>query len=472
MIGLIVTCFNRPNYLKLCFESLLRADLSRIDKIHIVDDNSTDPETLKLIDWFSKKVNVNVATTLKTENKSIKDSLLTGFNYFFEEGYDTVINLDGDALVRNDFVDRLLELHDKYPLLIKTGFNCNTLNRDGSVRHKHLYAEPGAIFRQSVGGINMCFGRETYLRFVKPALVQTLQFGGNWDALSCINSMAESLPVAVTVPSVIQHLGIQSSMNHDAGGEPADTAQDFKPLGLPNVTLIGVADDVEGLIHAAKISMTDIHFGAVKVLSYTQPKKIPQGIQWVEIDRLGSKEAYSKFMFEKLADYVDTEFMIVFQGDGFIISAKAWNNDFLEFDYIGAPWNFYNDGMQVGNGGFSLRTKRLHEILSTDKSIVLRNDDKITNKAEDHNISRIYRPYLEANYGIKFAPVEVAEKFSIEAWAVMPPGNKYNGSFGYHGFSIDFFSSGLPYIPYLLNHRTRDDNHTMRPKPKSLMGEF
>ncbi len=452
-VGLIICTFNRANYLRLCFESLLRADLSRIKKILIIDDHSSASEVFKLIEWFSKKAPVSVGTILKTENKSIKDSLLTGFNELFEDGFDTVINLDGDAIVRNDFVDRLMNLKNKYLAMIVTGFNCNTLNLDGSVRHKHLYSEEGATFRASVGGVNMLVGREQYLKYVKPALIQTLHYNGNWDHLSCLNCEADSLPIAVTVPSVIQHLGIQSSMNHDAGGEPADTAEDFKPLGLTQVTLIGIADDVEGLIKAAKISITDIHFGAVKILSCNEPKEIQQGVEWIKIDRLGSKEAYSKFIFEKLVDYVDTEFMIVFQGDGFILNAKAWDNEFLKYDFLGAKWAWYTDGHRASNGGFSLRTKRLHEIIKNDKSIVLRNDEYISNLSEDHNIGKIYRVYLEANYGIKFPPDGVCDKFSIEVWR--RDDITYRGQFGFHGWGIDFSNAGLPYVPYLLPNPKR-----------------
>ncbi len=461
--ALIITTFNRPEYLKLCFESLQRADLSKIGFILIVDDNSTNAKTIQLIEEF--KMPPFISVYRKTENKSIKDSLLYGFNYLFESGFDTVINLDGDAIVRNDFVDRLLDLKLKYPELIVTGFNCNTKNRDGSIRHKHLYSEPGATFRASVGGINMCVGRVQYLKWIKPALLQSYNHGGNWDHLSCINSAADSCPIAVTVPSVIQHLGVNSSMGHDAGGEPADTADDFKFLGLTNVSLIGIADDVEGLIYAAKISTSDIHFGDVKILSYKVLEESKNGVNFypnhlrnnkksdisvIQINPLGSKIAYSKFLFNDLFYYINTEFILVFQYDGFILNWKAWNPEFFKYDYIGALWNFYDDNHKCGNGGFSFRSKRLHQILKEDKSLVLRNDATIKNFAEDHNICRIYRTYLENNYGIKFAPDEICEQFSIEAWGVMPPGNKYKGSLGFHGFSVDFRNVQLPYIPYLL----------------------
>lgn len=451
MIGLVITTFNRANYLHLCFESLLRADLSNIDRIVIVDDNSTDPEVIPLINQFSIRVQCNVGTILKQENKSIKDSLLTGINNLLEWGCDTFINLDGDAIVRNDFVDRLLDLKQKYPALIVTGFNCNTLNRDGSIRHKHLYSEPGAIFRESVGGINMCFHRDQYLKYIKPALVQTLNYGGNWDALSCKNSMADSLPIAVTVPSVVNHIGLTSSMGHDAGGEPADVADDFKPLALPNVTLIGVSDGIgndgiKGLIKAADISTQNIEFGAVKLLSSwytTGPDKIRN---------LGNRQEYSKFIFKELVNHIDTDYFILFQADGFILNWKAWTNEFFNYDYIGAPWEWYNDGMQIGNGGFSCRSKKLHQLI-LDEKLELCNDQYIKDFQEDHNISRIHRPFLESK-GIKFAPIELARKFSIEAWRASD--NQYKGSFGFNGFSVNFHGVQLPYIPYLLPNPKRE----------------
>lgn len=456
-VGLLICTYNRPEYLKLCLESLKRADLSKVNAMIFVDDNSSNLETVDLIHNFSEfGLNVNptekfnLEKSFKDQNKSIKHSLLTGFQYLLEYGCDTFINLDGDAIVRNDFVDVLLSHHEKYPEGIVTGFNCNTLNRDGSIRHKNLWVQDGVLFRESVGGINMCFGRSAYFNFVKPALLHTLQHGGNWDHMTCINSMAASLPIAVTVPSVVQHIGINSSMGHDAGGEPADVADDFKPLSLQNVTLIGVSDGIgpegiKGLLNAAEISCKDIYFGAVRILSgwYTA------GVD--KIKKLGSKQAYSEFIFKEVVNYVDTDYFIIFQADGFILNWRAWTDEFYKYDYIGAPWHWYPDDMKVGNGGFSFRSKKLHLLLQ-DERFQLQNDFHIREYQEDHNICRIFRDYLEKQ-GIKYAPVELAEQFSIEAWKA--PDNKYKYSFGFHGFSVDFSGAQLPYVPYLLPNPKR-----------------
>lgn len=433
-VGLIITTYNRPAYLKECFASLLRADLSKLNGVLIVDDNSTELETEYEIRMFGNNCPLPVHLHRNEKNISIKGSLLYGFNYFFDKGFDIVINLDADAIARNDFIDRILEVKEKYPALIVTGFCCDTLNKDGSVRHKHLYKENYTIFRASVGGINMCVNIEQYLKYIKPALLHTIEHGGNWDALSCINSMKDSLPIACVNPSVIQHIGFQSSMNHNAGGEPADTADTFKPLSLCNVTLIAVDDNVSGIIKAADISCKDIEFAAVKLLSCEKSNDK----RAINIERIGSKEKYSRFVFDKLVDYIETEYFIVFQADGWIKNWKAWSSDFFKFDYIGAPWNFYSDGMQVGNGGLSFRSKRLHDAVKSDPEIFLINDHLIKEYQEDHNLCRIYRKRLEEKYNIKFAPVDVAEKFSIEAYGVKYPGNKYRDQFGFHGTNVVF----------------------------------
>ncbi len=437
-ISLIITTFNRPLYLSQCLDSLRRADLSKIESIMIVDDCSTDHETINLIDAFKKEFD-NVIVYPKLENKSIKDSLLIGFDYFFERGFSICINLDGDALIRNDAVDKIMAVKNKYPDMIVTGFCCDTLNRDGSIRHEHLYKEEGIVFRRSVGGINMCINREQYHKWVKPSLIKSIQQRLNWDHQTCIKSMEESIPVACVNPSVVQHIGLSSSMGHDAGGEPADTADTFKLLSLPDVTLISIDDNVNAIIKAADISCRDIEFASVKLLS-CMPSSDSRVIQ---IEKLGSKEAYSRFIFDKVVDYIDTPYFIVIQADGYILNAAAFNKDWYNYSYIGAPWFWYEDEYKVGNGGVSWRKRSLHKILRGDENITLCNDHIINDYAEDHNICRIHRSYLEEKHGVKFALVEVAEKFSIEAYGEPVEKAVYNGQFGFHGRNVIFQAKDL-----------------------------
>lgn len=55
-------------------------------------------------------------------------------------------------------------------------------------------------------------------------------------------------------------------------------------------------------------------------------------------------------------DNIPTELFLLFQTDSMINPRNKENiNNFLKYDYVGAPWNDISTG--VGNGGFSLRRK-------------------------------------------------------------------------------------------------------------------
>jgi hypothetical protein len=111
--------------------------------------------------------------------------------------------------------------------------------------------------------------------------------------------------------------------------------------------------------------------------------------------------------------------VLVVQWDGFILDASCWQDRFLEFDYIGATWPQFRDEHDVGNGGFSLRSRRLLEACR---------DPFISSAGiEDVTICRTYRAWLEREHGIRFAPREIAESFAYEREPPQGP------TFGFHG---------------------------------------
>ena len=144
------------------------------------------------------------------------------------------------------------------------------------------------------------------------------------------------------------------------------------------------------------------------------------GIDVLRIEKINSKAEYSEFIIKELYKYFDTDFCLVVQWDGYILNGESWSDDFLDYDYIGAPW-LYIDGRNVGNGGFSLRSYKLQFILGTDPMIEI-------SDPEDQCIGRLYRPYLEKKYNIKFPEDELADTFSYE---LRTPICK---TFGFHGF--------------------------------------
>ena len=189
-------------------------------------------------------------------------------------------------------------------------------------------------------------------------------------------------------------------------------------LALPRVTLCCIDCANHDLALAAlEQCMRKCTFA--RVLFVTDRDLAIPGIDCVRIPPLLSREAYSRFVMKELAAHVHTEFALLVQWDGFVVNADAWSDDFLEHDYIGAKWIFHADAYNVGNGGFSLRSKRLLE--------ATRDSRIVPDEAEDVAICRTHRPYLETAHGIRFAPEAVADRFAFEAsYWTSPP-------FGFHG---------------------------------------
>ena len=132
-----------------------------------------------------------------------------------------------------------------------------------------------------------------------------------------------------------------------------------------------------------------------------------------------SKADYSYFVFKDLINYITKPYCMICQYDGFILNPYLWQDRFLEYDYIGAPW--WYDFNNVGNGGFSLRSYDLMEELTKPEY----NDCH----PEDDRIARKYRRRLE-DRGFSFAPEWLAAQFAYE------PNPKYrtfkNNTFGQH----------------------------------------
>lgn len=190
-------------------------------------------------------------------------------------------------------------------------------------------------------------------------------------------------------------------------------------LDLPQVTLIAVTSvNISATIAALKESMAQIGFGSAKLLTDRAPAQIPEGIEWVSIAPLASAQAYSDFILHHLADHVATPYCLLIQWDGHVLDADRWLPEFLGYDFVGASWPQFVDGHDVGNGGFSLRSRALLE--------ACRDPGFRPSHPEDLAIGRHNRDWLEAQ-GLRFAPRALADTFASER-----AGNSAT-SFGYHG---------------------------------------
>lgn len=192
-----------------------------------------------------------------------------------------------------------------------------------------------------------------------------------------------------------------------------------KRLSLPRVTLVAATSvNLSATIAALERSMRDVSFGAAKLLTDRSPAWLPEGLEHVQISPLTSGRGYSNFMIHELAEYVQTSHCLVVQWDGWVLDPARWNRAYLEYDFIGARWPQFGDGHDVGNGGFSLRSRALLDACRDPAFRPLH--------PEDLAICRHNRTWLEER-GLRFAPSAIADTFAAERGGVR------SASFGFHG---------------------------------------
>jgi hypothetical protein len=205
---------------------------------------------------------------------------------------------------------------------------------------------------------------------------------------------------------------------------------------LQDVTLLTFTSvRIDEHISSMNKCVQDIKFGAVKFLSNEKPNNLPEYAEFVKIDPIKDIMDFNRFCFSELYKYVDTSHTLLFQDHAYILNSQMWDNSWLMWDWIGSPWgiveNAYiaNNGerARVGNGGFSLRSKRMLELPSK-MNWQLREEQGFYN--EDGNFCCYYRKEMLEN-GIQYAPLDVALKFSYEN-PVPEHGSTYPTTFGFH----------------------------------------
>ena len=123
----------------------------------------------------------------------------------------------------------------------------------------------------------------------------------------------------------------------------------------------------------------------------------------LNVDNLSITEYNLLVTTPKIYNYIPTEVFLFFQTDSMILEKnKHLINEFLEYDYVGAPWNHLpiNQTERVGTGGFSLRRKsKMLEIL-----------ERVPYNGKNEDIFFCFQP----NINVHKPPFEKAKLFSVE----------------------------------------------------------
>jgi len=194
----------------------------------------------------------------------------------------------------------------------------------------------------------------------------------------------------------------------------------MRQLPLDQVTLLAVDTRSPGLAaQALRRSMAQAEFAHALLLTHQPPAGLGgAGLEVVDIGPIPSAAAYSHFVLHRLLPFVDTSHVLVTQWDGFVLDAGAWTDEFLACDYIGAVWPEQPPALAVGNGGFSLRSRRL---LQATAGLAWPDEHP-----EDAALCRAHRTEIEA-LGLSFAAPALARRFAFENEAPRGP------CFGFHG---------------------------------------
>ncbi len=194
-----------------------------------------------------------------------------------------------------------------------------------------------------------------------------------------------------------------------------------KKIKLANVTLVAVSSvQMTETIRALLYSMEKIEFGKVLLITHEKPENLPDTITFKKCKPLKNIDDYSTFMVYDLVTYIETPFLLHIHYDGYIIRPYKWQNAFLDYDFIGAPWpkgsQFSKDNtpVRVGNGACCIRSKKLLNAILT-LNLTNKNNyiDSKSDSFNEDKVSIYHRKELE-EYGVQFAPVELASQFSRE----------------------------------------------------------
>jgi len=166
--------------------------------------------------------------------------------------------------------------------------------------------------------------------------------------------------------------------------------------------------------------MTDIDYEAhAKALEYSQ-----RGIEWGDVKfitdlSLKSVDEWNKAIVFELRNYINTDYCVLIHADGFVVNPESWKWEWLDYDYIGAPWPLPTDSysyrtpdgeiIRVGNS-VSLRSR---EMLHLPYQLEVAWRSYFGNTNEDGFLT-VHNRRLFQQYGARYAPIEVAKWFSRE----------------------------------------------------------
>lgn len=147
-----------------------------------------------------------------------------------------------------------------------------------------------------------------------------------------------------------------------------------------------------------------------------------------------NKFDFNRFLVHGFSDYIDTDLCLTVHDDGYAVNPHRWSDEFLDYDYVGAPWPLWLTALsikhgpslrnRVGNGAFAIHSRKF---LQWQKQL-----PPVGDRTADCYICRTCARDAR-KHGLKIAPLKVACRWSFELPLSWRPSHKLEHSFGFHG---------------------------------------
>src|SRR5215475_905377 len=141
-------------------------------------------------------------------------------------------------------------------------------------------------------------------------------------------------------------------------------------LKLSDVTLVLIETREHDL---AELALRDCEehaeFGDILIFTDRPSQFIRADRRVIAVPDWPNKQGWSRCFWQDVPLQMKTSHALCIQWDSWIVAPEMWRDEYLEFDYIGAPW-WYKDGMNVGNGVFCLRSTTLMRWLRANRGLV------------------------------------------------------------------------------------------------------
>lgn len=197
----------------------------------------------------------------------------------------------------------------------------------------------------------------------------------------------------------------------------------MKPLiELVLVDMGDTASALNLLCHCHNL-MPQGFFTRISICSPSPSIPLPPYVNHIQCSfQSGNMFGYNIWLVREFWRFLNCDHIFSIHRDGYILNPDKWTDDFLMYDWIGAPWPDYPNG---GNGACCIMSRQFLKWIANNPIPIL------DGMAQDRYICETLYGTALAN-GFRFAPRSLCARFALELDITEYP-RTLKDVFGFHG---------------------------------------